>query len=115
PVATCHVDAIWYRLNIWTQQGERWLLVDHRAACSAATDEGELRGEPCYAGCDLASTSDLCAFVLFFPSCSNAILPYFWVPKRPSMLLSRRVAPPMQHGKGRDVCVPQRATLWIMT
>ena len=75
------VDALWYRLNIWTQQGERWLLVDHRAACSAATDEGELRGEPCYAGLDLASTSDLCAFVLFFPSYGNVILPYFWVPQ----------------------------------
>ena len=42
------MDAIWYRLKIWTQQDERWLPVDHWAACGAAIDEGELRGEPYY-------------------------------------------------------------------
>ena len=67
--------------QIWTQQDDRWLPVDHWAACSVAIDEGELRGEPCYAGLDLASTADLCAFVLFFPSCGNAILSYSWVPQ----------------------------------
>jgi phage terminase large subunit-like protein len=87
------VDAIWYRLNIWTQQGERWLPVDHWAACGAATDEGELRGEPCYAGLDLASTSDLCAFVPFFPSCGHAILPYFWVPQETVNALEAKGSP----------------------
>lgn len=70
-----------YRLNIWTQQEERWLPMDHWAACGEALDEATLEGQPCYAGLDLAAVSDLCAFTLWFPACGNAIVPYFWVPQ----------------------------------
>src|SRR5262245_45022372 len=70
-----------YRLNIWTAQVERWLSMDHWLACGALMPESEFYGQPCWAGLDLASTSDLCALVLLFPTCGNAILPYFWVPE----------------------------------
>ena len=70
-----------YRLNIWTEQEERWLDMEHWAACGLAPlDEDDLVGQPCYAGLDLASVSDLCAFILYFPL-QQAVLPYFWVPR----------------------------------
>ena len=70
-----------YRLNIWTQQEERWLPMDAWAACGDTYSEAELLGQVCYAGLDLASVSDFCAFVLWFPDAGNAILPYFWIPQ----------------------------------
>ena len=70
-----------YRLNIWTQQEERWLPLDHWQACGGAIDREALRGTPCYAGLDLASTSDLCALVLLFPDAGQAVLPFFWLPE----------------------------------
>jgi phage terminase large subunit-like protein len=44
-------------------------------------DPEKLRGRPCFAGLDLASVSDLTAFVLLFPEDGNAVLPFFWVPR----------------------------------
>lgn len=70
-----------YRLNIWTQQEERWLPMDHWAACGEAFDEAALEGRPCWAGLDLASVSDFCALVLWFPEDGNALLPFFWLPE----------------------------------
>jgi phage terminase large subunit-like protein len=70
-----------YRLNIWTSQVERWLSMDHWLACGEQLDPTELLGQPCWAGLDLASVSDFCALVLWFPDAGNAILPFFWVPE----------------------------------
>jgi len=70
-----------YRLNIWTSQVERWLSMDHWLACGERLDPAELLGQPCWAGLDLASVSDFCALVLWFPDAGNAILPFFWVPE----------------------------------
>ena len=70
-----------YRLNIWTQQDERWLPMDHWSACGTTLDLDALQGQRCWAGLDLASTSDLCALVLWFPDAGNAVLPWFWVPE----------------------------------
>jgi phage terminase large subunit-like protein len=48
---------------------------------SAGIVEG-LDGASCYAGLDLASTSDLAAFVLVFPRDNKfAVLAHFWVPE----------------------------------
>ena len=67
-------------LNIKTQQDVRWLSMDRWDGT-----DGELPildGRPCIGGLDLASTSDLSAFVLFFPSESGPhyVLPMFWLP-----------------------------------
>jgi phage terminase large subunit-like protein len=70
-----------YRLNIWTAQVERWLSMDHWLACGERLTEADLHGQPCWAGLDLATTSDLCGLVLYFPTCGNAVLPYAWVPR----------------------------------
>jgi phage terminase large subunit-like protein len=69
-----------YRLNQWTEQETRWLSLDvwDRNGGSLSS----LDGRSCYAGLDLASTTDLSAFVLAFPVDDRVdVLPFFWAPK----------------------------------
>ena len=62
-------------LNIKTQQDVRWLQLDKWDHCGGVpVDEG-----PCYAGLDLASSTDIAALVLYFPD-SHSLLPWFWIP-----------------------------------
>jgi phage terminase large subunit-like protein len=69
-----------YRLIIWTQQEERWLPMDHWAACGEDYRAEDLAGGRCFAGLDLASSSDFCALVLWFPE-STRLLSFFWLPE----------------------------------
>jgi len=79
-----------YRLNIWTEQAERWLDGDAWAKCAPSRLRDAITWRvntlhrkaecSCFAGLDLGSTSDLTALVLFFPD-SNILLPWFWVPE----------------------------------
>ena len=66
-------------LNQVTEQEKRWLSMAAWDACPPLPPLAELAGQVCYAGLDLASTLDLCAFVLYFPA-SGAVLPWFWAP-----------------------------------
>lgn len=66
-------------LNMKTEQATRWLSVDKWDACVGEVDEESLIGMECFGGLDLASTRDLCAFVLYFPE-GHQVLAYFWVP-----------------------------------
>lgn len=69
-------------LNIWTEQDVRWLPVEEWNACDESFDPRMLLGKECFAGVDLASKVDLCAFVLVFPlNGLFYILPHFWVPR----------------------------------
>lgn len=67
-------------LNIMTEQEDRFLPVSYWLDCTSRFDEEDLEGEPCYAGLDLSSTQDVTAFVLYFPTCSHRVLPFFWCP-----------------------------------
>ena len=53
-------------------------------ACADSVDLAELEGRPCYGGLDLASTTDITAFVLVFPPYGEdekyRIVPWFWIP-----------------------------------
>lgn len=82
-----------YRLNLWTQQEERWLPLDHWLACGDEFTEADLLGQTCYSGLDLASVSDFCALVLWFPECGNALLPYFWIPEETVKMLEAKGDP----------------------
>lgn len=73
-------DFLRLRLNIVTDADVAWLTMAAWDACAAPVDLGELEGAACWAGLDMASTSDLTAFVLLFPEHGNALLPFFWVP-----------------------------------
>lgn len=67
-------------LNVRTGQDVEWFGLDAWDACHDPTLTAEsLHGQPCFAGLDLASTSDLCALVLWFPL-QQALLPFFWLP-----------------------------------
>lgn len=54
-------------LNQWTSQETRWLDMRLWDACGTAFDPESLSGRRCYAGLDLASTTDIAALALVFP------------------------------------------------
>lgn len=70
-------------LNQWTQQADRWLDLLKWDECSGDVIEDDLEGADAYGGLDLASTSDVAAFVLLIPEPdgSLAVVPRFWVPE----------------------------------
>jgi phage terminase large subunit-like protein len=78
-------------LNVRTQQDVAWLDMTQWDACYDATlTPEELAGQACWAGLDLASTSDLCSLTLVFPDAGNAILAYFWLPSDTALIRERR-------------------------
>jgi phage terminase large subunit-like protein len=70
-------------LNQWTEQDERWIDLSTWDLGAKPVDIEALRGRPCFAGLDLASTRDVTAFVLVFPDDEGGydVVPYFWVPQ----------------------------------
>lgn len=71
------------RLNRWTQQVTKWIPVEKWDASAGEVNVEELAGRECYGGLDLASTTDVTAFVLLFPleDGSIRIVPHFWIPE----------------------------------
>lgn len=72
-------------LNLWTQQSVRWLDIAAWDACGAPVNPSEFSGWDCYAGLDLASTTDIAALALVFPDDEDyadeySVLPFFWIP-----------------------------------
>lgn len=72
-------------LNQWTQQDVRWLNLLDWDACGMPVLPDELAGRTCYAGLDLASTTDIAALALVFPPEEPEepyqIIPRFWIPR----------------------------------
>jgi phage terminase large subunit-like protein len=72
-------------LNLWTAQAEKAIDMDAWDACGGPADLEALAGRPCYAGLDLASTSDIAALVLWCPGEGEEetprVVPRFWVPR----------------------------------
>ena len=60
-------------LNVWTDTAQTWISDSDWAACE---QQFSLLGERCYGGLDLASTSDFCAFSLWFPE-HNAVKTWY--------------------------------------
>jgi phage terminase large subunit-like protein len=55
-------------LNLWVSSRTRFLKEEDWRRCGrGVVDEAELAGRPCFAGLDLASTTDLAALALVFP------------------------------------------------
>lgn len=72
------------RLNIRTGQFEAWFTPEQIDANRYEFEEADLAGWACFAGLDLASTTDITTLVLWFPDAEDGggwILPYFWVPE----------------------------------
>jgi phage terminase large subunit-like protein len=72
-------------LDQWTEQSTRWIDMELWDACSEPVDETALKGRPCYGGLDLASTTDIAAFVKLFPPTDDdlrwRVLCRFWIPE----------------------------------
>lgn len=68
-------------LNQAVDADERFISGADWDACAGSVDPESLRGRPCWAALDLASTTDLTALLLYFPEDGGAVLPYFWVPR----------------------------------
>lgn len=96
-------------LNQWTRQETRWLPLERWDRCAGAVDPEALRGRACYAGLDLASTTDIAALVLVFPrevevaaaqgaggeltpllQMAYDVVPFFWIPEDAMRERSRR-------------------------
>src|SRR5690606_25494471 len=73
------------RLNQWVKQSVRWMPMEKWDKCAFPVDPDSLIGRECYAGLDLASTTDITAVVLVFPpeyeDDKYVVLPYFWIPE----------------------------------
>lgn len=66
-------------LNQWTESDSRWLSSDAWNACDGEIPD--LTGKPCFAGLDLATTTDIAALVLVFLNGPNVyVKPFFFVP-----------------------------------
>lgn len=71
-----------YRLNIWTEQSERFFQMEKWDACDAPIDMKRLEKQPCFGGLDLSTTLDITAFGLVFRLDDKVVLlPFFWAPE----------------------------------
>lgn len=70
-------------LNQKTESASRWIALERWDACGGVVAAESLLGRECFAGLDLASTTDLASLVLAFPDGAGGydILPFFWCPE----------------------------------
>jgi len=71
-------------LNLWVDSAITWIRhADWVASNKKEIREEDLYGRECYAGLDLASTTDLTAFCLVFPNEDGSydVLPRFFIPE----------------------------------
>lgn len=80
-----------YRLNQRVQQITRWMPLHLWDASAGMVVEKDLRGKPCWGGLDLASTTDLAAWVLRFPD-TGQVLWRFWTPEAQIPFLDKHTA-----------------------
>lgn len=74
------------RLNQWVKQSVRWMPMHVWNQNSGPVNLSDLEGRACYGGLDLASTTDITAFVLVFPpeeadEGKYVVVPWFWIPQ----------------------------------
>lgn len=80
-----------YRLNVWTEQENRWLQMAQWDKGSDSIDESEFEFSECYSGLDLSSTTDVSAFAMVFVRGEKKfIIPRFWIPKDNALARERR-------------------------
>jgi len=74
-----------FRMNVWTDSVASFLPMADWDKCDEVIDIDSLKGQACYGGLDLSSTSDISAFVLLFPPygarANWVVLPHFFLPE----------------------------------
>ena len=70
-------------LNLWVDAPEVWIPDDKWALCNHGTLPGDLIGQPCYWGLDLASHVDINALALYFPDIKGHPVAklFYWIPE----------------------------------
>lgn len=77
-------------LNMKTEQAVRWLPLEKWDECGVIEiPDNQLNLVEWYAGLDLASTTDIAAFVLYSPD-NDAVFPTFWIPRESAYIRERR-------------------------
>lgn len=79
-----------FHLNQWVSQGSRWLdMAVYDENEKPPIDEAALAGRACWAGLDLASTTDFAGWVLLFPGSPTdaeapgyTVVPRLWIPAK---------------------------------
>ncbi len=67
--------------NQWTESTSRYFDMSKWDDCGQPYDLSKLEGRPCFAGLDLASTTDITALALVFDMEDHYfVLPFFWIP-----------------------------------
>lgn len=84
-----------FQLNQWLTSSVRWISLPLWDTTSDPVEEDQLQGRPCYAGLDLASTTDLASWVLLFPPAAGddgfQVLWRFWTPEAQIPLLDEKL------------------------
>ena len=72
-----------YRLNLWTQQAERWLDIAAWDRLDSNVTIDEFAGQAVYGGLDLAATGDLCALTMMYQAEDDQVRAVwrFWLPE----------------------------------
>lgn len=70
-------------LNMWTNAATVWIKDDIWKQSATTINEEDLMGKTCYCGLDLASTTDIAAFILLFPKDNGSfdVLCRFFIPE----------------------------------
>jgi phage terminase large subunit-like protein len=86
-------------LNRRMRATSRWLRLDSWDRSAGLVVIDDLRGQDCFIGLDLSTTTDLTSMVLLFPQdatddCAFDVLPFFWLPdERAAELVDRDQVP----------------------
>jgi phage terminase large subunit-like protein len=85
------------RLNQWVKQESRFIPMRHWRACPFSEDL-DISGEVVYGAVDLASTTDLAAYILIHPAEDDFfdVIPFFWIPEESMRERSRRDGVPYE-------------------
>ena len=84
----------WRRLHLnqWVANEARWISDEKWMQCDGEVNERYLKGKPCFAGLDLASTRDITSLALMFPDDNGGydILSYSFIPEENAHKRSER-------------------------
>ena len=69
-------------LNMWVDAPTVWIQDEKVVRCNHGITIGDLSGQVCYAGLDLASHVDICALACYFPKLPiPAAKMFYWIPE----------------------------------
>ncbi len=80
-------------LSQWTNSDIRWLPIDKWDACNREVNRDALKKKVVYAGLDMASTTDIAAFVMLHRDSTTeeiSVMSHFWIPEAAIEARTRR-------------------------